>query len=364
MADDGAALSVVTFVFMVMFCAIFLLSVTVLSSLWGIVAASAPEQIALNYGAVSSEMVVTWAVVENNVSSQEVYWGLSPDNLSNIVSAVGNQYKMGSYTSPSLYKATMSNLSPGNQLYYYKVGGSSSSFSDIFSFKSHPGVGVANVNFHIIGDLGQTSNSVNTLEELYNDDQKIESFCGGIINMGDLSYANGDQPYWDSFGKMKQFVGAYVPMLTTSGNHEWFDSADYSFLAYKSRFDYPLVNGKKELYYSFEAGLVHWVMVAGYCQEMKSVLTQPCLAAGTPELQWLQNDLAAVDRAVTPWVIVVFHQPYVNSNTAHSKETEGTFLLTHYAVLHCIITSFLFLTLYTIPVLLSFYFLPDNLFVR
>jgi hypothetical protein len=52
-------------------------------------------------------------------------------------------------------------------------------------------------------------------------------------------------------------------MMTTLGNHEWFDDSNYEFTAYKARFDNPPVNGKKELYYSFDAGLVHWVMIAG-----------------------------------------------------------------------------------------------------
>lgn len=32
---------------------------------------------------------------------------------------------------------------------------------------------------------------------------------------------------------------------------------------------------------------------------------------------WLARDLAAVDRARTPWVIAVFHAPWYNSNYAH-----------------------------------------------
>jgi len=64
-------------------------------------------------------------------------------------------------------------------------------------------------------------------------------------------------------------------------------------------------------------------MVAGYCSEMKSTSTQPCLAVNSPQFSWLQEDLATVDRSVTPWVMVVFHEPYVNSNTAHPMKTEG-----------------------------------------
>jgi hypothetical protein len=56
---------------------------------------------------------------------------------------------------------------------------------------------------------------------------------------------------------------------------------------------------------------------------MESVLTQPCLAEGTPEMDWLTKDLASVDRTKTPWVIAVFHEPYVNSNFKHFMKTEG-----------------------------------------
>ena len=32
---------------------------------------------------------------------------------------------------------------------------------------------------------------------------------------------------------------------------------------------------------------------------------------------WLERDLAGVDRARTPWLIVGMHAPWYNSNTAH-----------------------------------------------
>ena len=109
----------------------------------------------------------------------------------------------------------------------------------------------------------------------------------------------------------------------TVGNHEWFDSNDKSFAAYTARYDNPSVNGEKELYYSFDAGLIHWTMVAGYCQEMKSVLSMPCLNEGTAQHEWLIADLANVNKTLTPWTVVVFHQTYMNSNNAHGMDTEG-----------------------------------------
>lgn len=95
-----------------------------------------------------------------------------------------------------------------------------------------------------------------------------------------------------SFGNLKQFTAAKVPMFSTVGNHEWFDSSNYDFTAFKTRFDTPKIGGSdgdRQLYYSFDIGLAHWVMVSGYCQEMKSVVTQPCLAKGSPEMAVRQN---------------------------------------------------------------------------
>jgi hypothetical protein len=121
---------------------------------------------------------------------------------------------------------------------------------------------------------------------------------------------------------MKQFLTTSIPMMTTIGNHEWHDDINRQFLAYKARYDNPTINGIKELYYSFDSGLVHWVMVAGYCSEMTSKTMQPCLEDGTNEKNWLIQDLAIVNKSITPWTFVVFHQPYINSNKKHNIATE------------------------------------------
>lgn len=60
---------------------------------------------------------------------------------------------------------------------------------------------------------------------------------------------------------MKQFVSASVPTLSVVGNHEWFDDSRYQFIAYKTRFSNPAVNGQRELYYSFDAGLVRSTLI-------------------------------------------------------------------------------------------------------
>ena len=234
----------------------FLLSISSIFNLG--TSGSVPEQIALTYGASPSEIVVTWAVPGGGSVGAYVEYGLSADALNYKADATGSTYTLKSYTSPMLFKAHINGLIEGNKVYYYRVGSTSSGFSEVFSFKSHPGIAKMGVNFHVVGDIGQTSNTVSTLQEVLDNEVVLTSLSGGIISMGDLSYANGDEPLWDTFGKMKQFAASKIPMFTTLGNHEWFDDSAYLFTAYNARFDNPLVNGKKELYYSFDSGLAHW----------------------------------------------------------------------------------------------------------
>ena len=85
-------------------------------------------------------------------------------------------------------------------------------------------------------------------------------------------------------------------------------------------------NDPSGVYYSMNIGLAHIIMLSGYCplQKGKSLKnTQPCLQSGSNQRIWLEKDLAGVDRSITPWLIVLFHQPYVNSNTVHSIASEG-----------------------------------------
>lgn len=37
---------------------------------------------------------------------------------------------------------------------------------------------------------------------------------------------------------------------------------------------------------------------------------------------WLTQDLASVDRLVTPWLVAAFHPPWYNSYSSHYREVE------------------------------------------
>lgn len=66
----------------------------------------------------------------------------------------------------------------------------------------------------VVGDLGQTSDSVETLAHL------TVSSPDSVILVGDLSYADGDHERWDSWGRLVAPHAAETVWMFTEGNHE------------------------------------------------------------------------------------------------------------------------------------------------
>ena len=71
------------------------------------------------------------------------------------------------------------------------------------------------------------------------------------------------------------------------------------FLAYKTRFYFPAQESQSHspFYYSYETGPIHVIMLGCYVEYSRH----------SEQAQWLQRDLAAVDRARTPWLLVGMH---------------------------------------------------------
>jgi hypothetical protein len=96
--------------------------------------------------------------------------------------------------------ALITGLVTGTQ-YFYTVGGGNCAVSSVFNFSSHPGVGAdISLTFVTIGDLGQTNNSQSTLDHIT---AHVGDF-GAIMHFGDLSYADGNETRWDTWGRLVQ----------------------------------------------------------------------------------------------------------------------------------------------------------------
>ena len=107
--------------------------------------------------------------------------------------------------------------------------------------------------------------------------------------------------------------------MVTHGNHE-VEKFPFihptPFTSYNARWQMPFEESgsSSNLYYSFDvANTVHIIMLGSYTE----------FGADSSQYNWLKNDLRRTDRTKTPWVVVLVHAPWYNSNKAHQGEKES-----------------------------------------
>eukprot|EP01147_Barroeca_monosierra_P009035 gene9035-1361_t len=291
-----------------------------------------PQQVHLALGnADGTSMVVSW--ITNDAKSGIVEYGRSQSALTQQVGQLSDaeRYSFQSaygehYTSGLIHHAKIENLEPAT-VYYYRCGCQTNGFSNVFSFTTPPRLGSKRMVMSIIGDLGQTANSSSTLDHI-----KSDTTSNITVLVGDLSYADSAQktePFhnctqrrWDSWGELIEPVFANQPLMVLPGNHEIEQegpspATQEKFLAYQKRFRMPSKesgSSSGNLYYSFETGPVHFIMLNSYMD----------FTSDSDQYKWLAQDLKKVDRSVTPWLFVGMHAPWYNSNVHHHDEPEET----------------------------------------
>ena len=230
----------------------------------------------------------------NNVT--EVYFG-------------GGQYNNPDmmYQSPAIHTVPLNNLQNGVK-YYYRVEGSCDvhqftlpyySYTSEDNAESYPFV------LGMTGDLGQTEVSAGSLAALAALKPSV------VLLVGDLSYADGWCPGWDSFGQLFESLAATVPVLTTGGNHE--NGFAENNVPYYTRYSTPHVGAGSPdpTYWGREVGPIHVIGMYTYGGYTPDSL----------QYQWLENYLATkINRDRTPWVLLMSHMSWYNSNTGHWME--------------------------------------------
>eukprot|EP00128_Syssomonas_multiformis_P008765 Colp12_sorted_trinity150504_noHs@23214 len=270
-----------------------------------------PEQFMLSLTGKDGEMTVTYMTPEESFAICSI--GTSAGDLKTTVKGKSNTYTFDDYESGYIHRVVFKNLQP-KTTYFYKCGDESVQASETFKFTTPAQVGRNNpVVFSVIGDVGQTSYSIDTYKHVVGD-ESIEV----AVHVGDLSYANSVQTRWDNWGRIVEKVSAQTPYMVAVGNHEVEKSSELgkNFLAYQTRFATPdngMSSEYKNLWYSFNVGNAHWIILNSYSSFTK----------GTDQYNWLVADLASIDRSATPWVFVLVHAPWYNSNEAHQDEKES-----------------------------------------
>ncbi|KAL0443382.1 UNVERIFIED_CONTAM: Purple acid phosphatase 18 [Sesamum latifolium] len=266
---------------------------------WDPKPSSYPQQVHISL-AGAKHMRITW-VTSDRYSPPIVEYGTSSKNYTSTSRGENTSYKYLLYRSGTIHHTVIGPLRD-DTLYFYRCGQEGPEFQLKTPPSQFP------VTFSVAGDLGQTEWTKTTLAHI---DQ-----CKYDIHLlpGDLSYADYIQRRWDTFGELLQPLASRRPWMVTQGNHER-ENIPFlkdGFLPYNSRWKMPYAesNSNSNLYYSFDVAGVHAIMLGSYADYDKY----------SDQYRWLKADLSKVNRRRTPWLLVLFHMPWYNSNEAHQGE--------------------------------------------
>ncbi|KAH6762206.1 purple acid phosphatase 22 [Perilla frutescens var. hirtella] len=263
---------------------------------------SHPQQVHISL-AGKDYMRVSWITSDKKARSV-VEYGTTPGKYGDAATGESTSYHYFFYSSGEIHHVKIGPLKP-TTTYYYRCGGGGQEFS----FRTPPST--FPVEFAVAGDLGQTEWTESTLAHVGARDYDV------FLLPGDLSYADTQQPLWDSFGRLVEPYASTRPWMVTEGNHEieiFPIIYPQGFKAYNARWVMPYQESKStsNLYYSFDVAGVHVVMLGSYTD----------FDSNSDQYKWLQADLASVDRPKTPWIFALIHAPWYNSNSAHTAEGE------------------------------------------
>ncbi|KAK9830602.1 hypothetical protein WJX81_003718 [Elliptochloris bilobata] len=253
------------------------------------------------------------------------------------------------YSSPVLSSAVIP--VSANTQYYYQVTDANGVYTGpVYSFWSAPGAATFPQRVLVIADLGMSYNSSTTMQHVQASATSLpgNSKSTYLLNIGDMSYAdtiNPDgtyptlpanstgpgtyyiftageglnsatyQPLWDAWLRFLSRSGlTSFPMAASPGNHEieqQADSAYTTFASYSARLKNPhrASSSSSFHYYSFNFGSVHNIMLSPYVD----------YTIGSPQYNWLVNDLKAIDRTLTPFVVAGVHNPWVSTDTSYKE---------------------------------------------
>ncbi|KAI9192554.1 hypothetical protein LWI28_024640 [Acer negundo] len=277
---------------------------------------NAPQQVHITQGDYDGKAVIISWVTTDEPGISKVQYGTSENKYEFTVEGTMRNYTFYKYKSGYIHHCLVDGLEHDTK-YYYKIGTGESSRE--FWFQTPPKINPdASYKFGIIGDLGQTYNSLSTLEHY------MQSGGQTVLFVGDLSYAdrysyNDVGIRWDSWGRFAERSAAYQPWIWSAGNHEieympYMDEV-VPFKSYLQRYPTPHLASKSSspLWYAIRRASAHIIVLSSYSPFVKY----------TPQYKWLAEELKRVDREKTPWLIVLMHVPIYNSNEAHFMEGES-----------------------------------------
>uniref|UniRef100_A0A453T6S8 Purple acid phosphatase n=2 Tax=Aegilops tauschii subsp. strangulata TaxID=200361 RepID=A0A453T6S8_AEGTS len=177
---------------------------------------NAPQQVHITQGDYDGKAVIISWVTPSEPAPTQVFYSKEENRYDQKAQGTMTNYTFYDYKSGYIHHCLVEGLEY-NTKYYYKIGTGDSARE--FWFQTPPAIDVdAPYTFGIIGDLGQTFNSLSTLQHY------LKSGGESVLFVGDLSYADryqhNDGIRWDSWGRFVERSTAYQPWIWNSGNHE------------------------------------------------------------------------------------------------------------------------------------------------
>ncbi|CAM8949977.1 unnamed protein product [Rhodiola kirilowii] len=166
---------------------------------------SDPQQVHVSL-AGKDHVKVSWITNDKHVPSV-VDYGTRPGEYDASATGVHQSYRYIFYKSGRIHHVKIGPLNPKTK-YYYRCGGQGVEFELTTPPSSYP------IEFVVVGDLGQTEWTQSTLTQVSEKDYDV------FLLPGDLSYADTNQPLWDSFGRLVEPYASQRPWMVTEGNHE------------------------------------------------------------------------------------------------------------------------------------------------
>lgn len=290
-----------------------------------------PQQLHISLTGEVGGMLVNFVTMSDCQGS--VQYGPTGSTTTVTIPTYSHTYTAGFGWSGRIHMGTMTNLAPGAP-YTYSVGctaNSTTAWSEPRGFVSAPAPGPTLVSrIAVTADQG----TIVPLGWAVADQITFDHLDSGTpfdmsLISGDLAYATVDPPHnevqwtWDCFSNQVEPYASTAPQMVVVGNHENTPGTitnssgtfNVDFAAFTARFQMP-GNGNGNFWHSYDFKNVHYVAACSECD----------YSAGSPQLAWLEADLAAANanRAVVPWVIFMLHRPiYSADNDGWSAHRPG-----------------------------------------
>jgi Calcineurin-like phosphoesterase len=264
---------------------------TAVSSCTAVVLTKGPTLI---YTGDNTKLRVFWQWTSN--ATFQMQWGTGSTYTS------GNVAVTAKNTTTHLYTYDISGLTPGTKYNYRVVTGTQCSSG---TFYAAPAASATSLKFTSYGDSRTNGSAHNGIAgqvvSLFKSDPAFQTLN---ISVGDWVSGDSDSAWMSEWFNPSytniRMQDANISDIGIRGNHE--GSATF----WKQYWPEPFQSGG--LYWSFDYGPVHFVMLDAYT----------AYNAGSAQYNWLKADLAASTKT---WKLVAIHEPGWSAGGGHANNT-------------------------------------------